>query len=77
MRRIQGKNHKIGTYEIDKISVSCCDDKRFILNDRIHTLVYFQKSSKNIKKIIIISIYCDDKNVLVIYNTKMHPLRIL
>ena len=73
MRRIQGKNHKIRIYEIDKISVLCCDDKRFVLNDRIHTLVYFQKNSKNIKKIIIISIYCDDKNVLVIYNTKMHP----
>ena len=28
MRRIQSKNHKLGTYEIDKISLSCFDDKR-------------------------------------------------
>ena len=33
MRRIQAKNHKIGTYEINKISFSCYDDKRFILYD--------------------------------------------
>ena len=29
MKRIQAKKHKIGTYEIDKISLSCVDDKRF------------------------------------------------
>ena len=29
MRRIQAKNHKIGTYEINKISLSCFDGKRF------------------------------------------------
>ena len=27
MKRIQAKKHKIGTYEIDKISLSCFDDK--------------------------------------------------
>ena len=37
MRRIQAKKHKIGTYEIDKISLSCFDDKRFVLDDGIHT----------------------------------------
>ena len=26
------KKHKIGTYEIDKISLSCFDDKRFALD---------------------------------------------
>ena len=30
MKRIQAKGHKIGTYEIDKLSLSCFDDKRFI-----------------------------------------------
>ena len=45
MRRIQAKNHRIGTYEIDKVSLSCYDDKRFVLNDGIHTLVYFHKDS--------------------------------
>ena len=51
MRRIQAKNHRIGTYEIDKVSLSCYDDKRFVLNDGIHTLAYFHKDSgKNLKK---------------------------
>ena len=43
MRRIQSKKHKLGTYEINKISLSCFDDKRFVLDDGIHTLAYFQK----------------------------------
>ena len=37
MKRIQAKKHKIGTYEINKISLSCFDDKRFVLDDEIHT----------------------------------------
>ena len=45
MRRIQAKKHKIGTYEIDKISLSCFNDKRFVLDDEIHTLAYFHKDS--------------------------------
>ena len=46
MRRIQGKKHKMGTYEINKISLSCFDDKRFVLDDGIHTLAYFHKDLK-------------------------------
>ena len=38
MRRIQGKKHKMGTCEINKISLSCFDDKRFVLHKGIHTL---------------------------------------
>ena len=45
MKRIQAKKHKIGTYEIDKISLSCFDDKRYVLDDGIHTLAYFRKDS--------------------------------
>ena len=37
--------HKIGTYEIHKISLSCFDDKRYVLDDGIHTLAYFHKDS--------------------------------
>ena len=44
MRKIQGKKHKIGTYEVYKISLSCFDDKRFVLDDGIHTLAYFHKN---------------------------------
>ena len=43
MRRIQSKKHKLGTYEINKISLSCFDDKRFVLDDGIHTLASFLK----------------------------------
>ena len=32
-----------GTYEINKISLSCFDDKRFALDHGIHTLAYFHK----------------------------------
>ena len=39
------KKHKLGTYEIDKISLSCFDDKRYVLDDGIHTLSYFHKNS--------------------------------
>ena len=48
MRRIQTKNHKLGTYEINKISLPCFDDKRFIIKDGIHTLAYFHKDLKKI-----------------------------
>ena len=51
MKRIQAKNHKIGTYEIGKISLSCFDDKRYVLDDGIHTRAYFHKDCNNKKKI--------------------------
>ena len=41
MRRIQSKKHKLGTYEINKISLSCFDDKRYVQDDSINTLGYF------------------------------------
>ena len=46
MRRIQGKKYKMRTYEISKISLSCFDDKRFVLSGGIHTLAYFHKDFK-------------------------------
>ena len=33
MNSIQSKDHKIGTYEINKISLSCFDDKIYIQNN--------------------------------------------
>ena len=45
MKIIQAKKHKIGTYEIDKILLSCFDDKIFFLDDGIHTLAYFHEDS--------------------------------
>ena len=43
MKRIQAKKHQIGTYEVDKISLSCFDDKRFLFDNGVNTLAYFQK----------------------------------
>ena len=45
MKRIKSKKQKLRTYEIDKISLSCFDGKRYVLDDEIHTLAYFHKDS--------------------------------
>ena len=51
MKRIQAKKHKIGTYKIDKISLSCFDDKKYVLDDGVNTLAYFYKDCKKYDKI--------------------------
>ena len=70
MKRIQSKKHKLGTYEIDKISLSYFDDKRCVLDDGIYTLAYFRKDSaqavKRLKKIVIKKIVIIEKFVFVI-----------
>ena len=38
MKRIQSKLHEIGTYDLNKISLSCFDDKRYVFNNGINTL---------------------------------------
>ena len=38
MKRIQSKLHRLGTYDVFKISLSCFDDKRYILDDGINSL---------------------------------------
>ena len=43
MKIIQCKKHTLETYEINKISLSCFDDKRFLLYDEIHMLAFFHK----------------------------------
>ena len=45
-KRIQSKTLKIGTYEINKISLSCFDHKKIVLDDGIDTLAYFHKDLK-------------------------------
>ena len=50
MKRIQAKKHKIGTYEIDKISLSCFDDKRYVLDDGIKISAYYHKDCKKCDK---------------------------
>ena len=43
MKRFQSKKHKFETYEINKKSTSCFDDKKFALNDGFHTLAYLHR----------------------------------
>ena len=52
MRKIKSKKHKIGIYEVNKISLSCFDDKRFLLNDGIHTLLYFHRDCNKQKDVL-------------------------
>ena len=47
MKRIQIKLHRIGTYDICKISLSYFDDKRYILDDVINSLAYFHKDIRS------------------------------
>ena len=42
MRGIKSKNHNLGTYETNKISL-CFDDKQYILKNGINTLAYGHK----------------------------------
>ena len=46
MKRIQSKLHRIVTYDVYKISFSCFNDKRYVLNDGANTLAYFHKDVK-------------------------------
>ena len=46
MKRIQSKLLRVGTY-VCKISLSCFDDKRYILDDCIYSLAYFHKNIRS------------------------------
>ena len=46
MKRIQSKLHKVETYDVYKISLSCFDEKRYVLDDGVSTLAYFYKDIK-------------------------------
>ena len=43
MRGIKSKIHNLDTYETNKISLSCFDEKRDILKNGINTLAYGHK----------------------------------
>ena len=40
MKRILSEKQNIGSYLLNKVSLSCYDDKKFILNDGINSLAY-------------------------------------
>ena len=47
MKKIQSKLHRIRAYDVYKILLSCFDVKRYVLDDGVNTLAYFNKSIKN------------------------------
>jgi hypothetical protein len=40
MNTIRSKKHNIGTYEMKKITLSCFDDKRYLLEDGVTSYAY-------------------------------------
>ena len=46
IKEIQSKLHRLGTYDVCKISLSCFDNKRYILNG-INSLAYFHKDIRS------------------------------
>ena len=44
MKRILSEKHSIGSYVLNKVSLSCYDDKRFIVDDGINSLAYGHKN---------------------------------
>ena len=44
MKRILSERHSNGTYLLNKVSLSCYDDKRFVLNNGIDSLAYGHKT---------------------------------
>ena len=44
MRRVASKSHNLGTYENKKRSLSCFDDKQYVLKCGTNTLAYGHKN---------------------------------
>ena len=44
MKTIRSINHQLASYEINKVSLSCFDDKRYISNDGINSYAYGHKN---------------------------------
>ena len=40
MKTIRSSNHQLGSYELNKVSLSCFDDKRYIVNNGINSFAY-------------------------------------
>ena len=44
MKIIRSENHEKGSYEINKVSLSCFNDKRYILNNGVNSYAYGHKN---------------------------------
>ena len=47
MNIIRSQNHQLGSYEINKVSLSCFDDKTYILENGIKSYAYGHYLIKN------------------------------
>ena len=47
MKTIRSQKHQLGSYEINKVSLSCFDDKRYILENGIKSYAYRHYIIKN------------------------------
>jgi hypothetical protein len=47
MNTMRSVKHNVGTYEMRKVTLSCFDDKRHLLNDGVTSYAY---GNKNIRK---------------------------
>ena len=43
MKTIRSENHQLGSYEVNKVSLNCFDDKRYLLDDGVKSLAYGHK----------------------------------
>ena len=48
MKTIRSQNHQLGSYEINKVSLSCFDDKRYIQEDGITSYAYGHYNIKHL-----------------------------
>ena len=48
MKKIQSKLHRLGTYDVYEISLSCFNDKRYVLDD-VNIVAYFHKNIEMIR----------------------------
>ena len=67
INRIQSKLHRVSTYHVYKISLSCFHDKGYVLDDGVNTLAYFHKGirdCKNDKEFMKILTHEDDRRFM-------------
>ena len=49
MKRLLSEKHNIGSYVLNKVSLSCYDDKRYVLDDGINSVAHGHKNIDKIK----------------------------
>ena len=47
MKTIRSSNHQLGSYELNKVSLSCFDDKRYIANNGVNSFAYGHYAIQN------------------------------